>query len=225
MVLGERIKDPLNHKVRYILLNIILKYKRTGIRLRELSRITGKKNHSLRHHLDILENKRLVYTKRYTNQLYYYPDSHIPKHTRIGHPLENKIRSKMLEAILDGENKGIQIGALHKKLKISKNRSLRAIKILKYFELVNIEKSGDSIYCYPTPKTLDLVKYIKEKINLFETMKNEEGILIKDFKNNLDLTSLNFFKLCVYTKRHRRDAHYHLTPFVEFLLDKNNSVG
>ena len=82
MVLGERIQDPLNHELRYILLNIILQYKRTGIRLVELSRITGKKNHSLRHHLDILENKKLVYTKRFTHQLYYYPDSHIPKHTR-----------------------------------------------------------------------------------------------------------------------------------------------
>ena len=43
MVLGEKIKDPLNHEIRHILLNIILKYKKTGIRLVELSRITGKK--------------------------------------------------------------------------------------------------------------------------------------------------------------------------------------
>jgi predicted transcriptional regulator len=218
MVLGEKVKDPLNHDFRYVLLNIILKYKKTGIRLVELSRITGKKNHSLRHHLDILEKKKLVYTKSSTHQLVYYPDSHIPKHTRIGHPLENELRSRVLEAVLDGSEKGIHLGALYKKLKVSKNKALKSLKILKHFELIHLEQGDNSTFCYPTLKTHDLVKYIKKRMELFERIKTEDGVMVKDLKGKIDEMSLNYFKLCVYTKREGRDTLYHLTPFVESLL-------
>jgi len=225
MVLGEKIKDPLNHDFRYLLLNIILKYKRTGIRLVELSRITGKKNHSLRHHLDILEQKKLVYTKSQTHQLYYFPDSHIPKHTRIGHPLENELRSKMLETILDGNSRGIHVSALYKKLKVPKNRTLKALKILKHFELIHTKQENDYTYCYPTIKTLDLVKYVEDKIDLFNEIRSEEGVLIKDLKGKIDLdhVGLDYFKLCVYQKRFGRDTFYFLTPFVEHILEKSNA--
>jgi predicted transcriptional regulator len=223
MVMGEKIKDPLNHDFRYILLNIILKYKRTGIRLVELSKITGKKNHSLRHHLDILEQKKLIYTKRETHQLYYFPDSHIPKHTRIGHPLENELRSKMLETILNVKQHGIHVSALYKKLKVPKNRTLKALRILKHFELINMEQGDNKTYCYPTPKTHDLVKYVNAKIDLFKEIHKEDGVLIRDLKGKIDQVGLANFKLCVYTKRYGRDTFYYLTPFVERILEKSNA--
>jgi predicted transcriptional regulator len=222
MVLGEKIKDPLNHNLRYLLLNIILKYKRTGIRLVELSRITGKKNHSLRHHLDILEQKKLVYTKRQTHQLYYYPDSHIPKHTRIGHPLENELRSNLLETILSG-NKGIHVSVLYRKFKVSKSHALKALKILKHFELIDIEHGDKLTYCYPTLKTQDLVKFIKDKTELFEAISAGDGVLIKDLKYDVAVYGEDFFKLCVYTKRHGRDTFYYLTPFAQHMIMKENA--
>jgi predicted transcriptional regulator len=222
MVLGEKIKDPLNHNLRYLLLNIILKYKRTGIRLVELSRITGKKNHSLRHHLDILEQKKLVYTKRDTHQLFYYPDSHIPKHTRIGHPLENKLRSKLLETILTG-NKGIHVSALYKKLKISKNHALKALRILKHFELIHMEHGENKTYCYPTGKTQDLVKYIQDRLEIFELIKGDDGIHPRDLQGMIDEVSIDFFKLCVFSKRIGRDTFYYLTPFAESVIAKQNA--
>jgi len=221
LVLGEKIKDPLNHEVRYILLNIILRYKRTGIRLGELSRITGKKNHSLRHHLDILEEKNLVYTKRSTRQLFYYPDSNIPKHTRIGHPLENEFRSELLKAILDSKKGGINVDMLYRKMRVSKNRAMRGLKILKYFDLINLSEDENKTFCYPTPRTLDLVRYVERKTELLKDIKSDDGLLIKDFKNNIDLKSLNFFKLCVYTKRHKRDTFYYLTPFVRNIIEES----
>ncbi len=225
MVLGEKVNDPLDHDLRYILLNIILQYKRTGIRLVELSRMTGKKNHSLRHHLDILEKKKLVYTKSSTHQLYYFPDSHIPKHTRIGHPLENELRSKLLQAIVDGNSNGIHIGALYRKLKISKNRALRSLKILRHFELVNLEHGDNNTLCFATGKTKHLVKYIKDKIDIFKIIRNENGVLIKDLKGKLDENGLDYFKLCVYTRRHGRDTVYYLTPFAENILEKYGLVS
>ena len=223
MVLGERIKDPLRHDLRYILLNIILQYKRNGIRLVELSRITGKKNHSLRHHLDILEKKKLVYTKSDAHQLHYFPDPQIPKHTRIGHPLENAIRSKVLETILDGSEKGINVGVIHRKLKISRSMALRILKILKYFNLVRMEQNRNNTFCYPTIKTQDLVRYVKEKIALLETIQKEDGILLKDLESQIDNVRLECFKLCVYMKRNGSDSCYYLTPFVENLLNKYGS--
>ncbi len=225
MVLGEKIKDPLNHEIRHILLNIILKYKKTGIRLVELSRITGKKNHSLRHHLDILEKKKLVYTKSTTHQLYYYPDSHIPKHARIGHPLETEIRSKMLEAIIDGKENGVHLNTLYRKLKISKNRTLKSLNILKHFELIDMEQGDNSIFCYPTLKTQDLVKYIKEKSILLETIKDKDGILLGELEDRMDIISLNYFKLCVYPRKQGSDTLFYITPFVKRLLEKFGSVS
>jgi len=220
MVLGEKVKDPLNHDLRYILLNIILKYKRTGIRLVELSRITGKRNHSLRHHLDILEQKRYVYTKKSTHQLYYFPDPNIPKHTHIGHPLENEFRSKLLSTILDHNGNGVNLGALYRKLKVSKNRAIRGLKILNHFELINLKHGGTDTFCYPTPKTQGLIKYVKNKKGLFLSIKDEEGILLKDLIDEMDHIGLDNFKLCVYTRKHGQDTFYYLTPFVENLLDK-----
>lgn len=223
MVLGEKIKDPLNHDLRYNLLNIILQYKRTGIRLVELSRITGKKNHSLRHHLDILEQKKLVYTKRATHQLFYYPDSHIPKHIRIGHPLENDFRSKMLEVIIEGEKKGIHISALYRKLKGSKNRTMKALQILKHFELIHMEQGENITHCYPTMKTQALLNYIQDRMEFFESIETKDGVLIKDLNGIIDHIGSDFFKLCVYAKRHGRDTFYYLTPFVQSMIKKNNA--
>jgi predicted transcriptional regulator len=220
MVLGERVKDPLKHEMRYHLLNIILKYKRTGIRLVELSKITGKKNHSLRHHLDILEKKKLVYSKSDTHQLYYFPDPHIPKHTRIGHPLENELRSKMLETILAAENKGVNLSVLHRKLKASKNNTLKSLRILDYFDLIHIEQGGNRTSCYSTLKSRDLLKYIKEKMELLEAIKEENGMLMKDLRDKIDIIGLSYFKLCIYIRRHGRETLYYLTPFVESVLKK-----
>ena len=225
MVLGEKIKDPLNHEIREILLNIILRHKRTGIRLVELSKITGKKNHSLRHHLDILEKKKLVYTKSTPHQLYYYPDSHIPKHTRIGHPLENELRSKMLETIVDGHENGIHVGVLYRKLKISKNRTLKSLHILKHFKLIDMQHGENKIFCYPTPKTQDLVKYIKDRKSLLEAIMKEDGILLQDLEEKMDISGLDHFKLCVYSKRNGPNTLFYVTPFVERLLERYGSVS
>jgi len=223
MVLGEKIKDPLTHEVRHQLLNIILRHKMSGIRLVELSKITGKKNHSLRHHLDILEEKKLVYTKRNTHQLLYYPDSHIPKHTRIGHPLENEVRSKILELILDCNGKGLHVGALFRKLKISKDKVLKNVKVLQYFDLIDIEEDEKKVFCIPTKKTRKLVKYVNKRSNLFETLKGKDGIIADELEDKIDMNALDLFKLCVFTKKQGTDTLCYLTPFVENILEKNNT--
>ncbi len=223
MVLGEKVKDPLKHEIRYLLLNIILSHKKTGIRIVDLSKMTGRKNHSLRHHLDILEKKRLVYSKRYTHQLYYYPDSGIPKHTSIGHPLENEIRSKMLETILNNNGKGIHIGALYKKLGVSRNYTLRCLKVLKYFELIDLDQGSYNTYCHSTKRSENLIDYVNNKISLFRSIKEEEGILTKDIIDKLDASGIDYFKLCVYSRKRGHDTVYYLTPFVEHILEKHEA--
>jgi hypothetical protein len=106
---------------------------------------------------------------------------------------------------------------------VPKNRTLKALRVLKHFELINMEQGDNKIYCYPTPKTHDLVKYVNAKIDLFKEIHNEDGVLIRDLKGKIDQVGLANFKLCVYTKRYGRDTFYYLTPFVERILEKSNA--